>query len=424
MPQAAPVTSPIVHGMSMMGAFMAAVALAAAALEAAATSMLQGILAGTGLIAMPGGIVPALPPMGTGDDEIALGSTNVFWTMLGAGRVGDPTVHADNVAVGSLSVFVNSRPAARVGDLTVHGGVIIAGVSSVFIGGGTTAFGPILSPVNPQCAALAKAHDMALLSAHTYGKDANGNERPLPPGYRVLDPTTPEGQQELAELNVKPTDLQPKGSTFRAEIFARNGADGTKYVVGYRGTQTMQDWGNNLQQGTGFDSDEYKRALSLSHNVNVATGGTEEYTGHSLAGGMASAASVKTGRPATTFNAAGLNTHTVGGYPDSPAPVEAYYTQGEPLSALQDHRAGVLGGLTGGATLVDPALGGALGGFILGRQAAGQPVLPQAYGTRHALPRIPPPGAGIWQRNNVKDWHGMDYIVRGIEAQQEQLGCP
>nr|WP_322952429.1 Mbeg1-like protein [Nitrospirillum sp. BR 11163] len=269
------------------------------------------------------------------------------------------------------------------------------------------------------CAALADARDNAVLANHTYGGDPT-----LPPGYRMLDPDTPPGKAELAKLKVKKNDLEPPGTSFRAQIFAKDETDGTHYVVAYRGTQTGEDWKNNLQQGLGEPSAEYKQAITLAHTVDNSSGGKVSFTGHSLGGGMASAASVATGKPATTFNAAGLNARTVGEYPATPAPVNAYYNDGDPLSGLQDNRETVLGGMTGAATVADPVAGAGLGGFILDRESKGQPVLPQAYGTRHELPKVHPAGAGFLARHNPVAMHGMDYVIRGIDAKRQECGCP
>ncbi len=170
-------------------------------------------------------------------------------------------------------------------------------------------------------------------------------------------------------------------------------------------------------------SDYYDRSTALANKVDTATDGNVSFTGHSLGGGMASAAGVATGKPTTTFNAAGLSQQTAG-YPASPAPVDAYYVPGDALSGLQDNRQAVLSGAAGGAAAASPVVGGALGGFIVGREASGRPLLPQAYGTRHALPVVPPPGAGFVTRHNPISKHGMDWVIRGIEEQQKQLGCP
>ena len=274
-------------------------------------------------------------------------------------------------------------------------------------------------PAAPDCAALADASDKAMLSDFVYGKNTA-----LPPGYRYLDPKTTGGQAELAQLGVAPNDLQPKDSDFAAGVFVKAGAGDPAYVVAFRGTQSLQDWGNNLQQGVGLPSDEYQRAKALATTLDQTTGGQVSFTGHSLGGGLASAAAVITDQPAVTFNAAGLNANTVGGYPAAPPPVDAYFVPGEMLSALQDNRVAVLSGLAGGASLLSPALGGALSGFLLAAEASASPLLPPAFGSRHALPVSPPDGKTLVQRNNPIDKHGMDWVQNGIKAKQKELGCP
>ncbi|WP_049973840.1 type VI secretion system tip protein VgrG, partial [Azospirillum sp. B4] len=118
------------------------------------------------------------------------------------------------------------------------------------------------------CAALADARDNAVLANHTYGSDPT-----MPPGYRMLDPDTPEGKAELAKLGVRKADLSPDNTTFRAQVFAKDEADGTHYTVAYRGTQTGEDWKNNLQQGLGEQSEEYQQAMNLAEKVKHTSDG-------------------------------------------------------------------------------------------------------------------------------------------------------
>ncbi|WP_312320499.1 XVIPCD domain-containing protein [Stenotrophomonas sp.] len=91
-------------------------------------------------------------------------------------------------------------------------------------------------------------------------------------------------------------------------------------------------------------SDYYDRAMGLAALLNDRVGNNFEIAGHSLGGGMASAASAVTGARATTFNAAGL-------HPDTPArfakenglptfnpqqTVHTYQTAGEVLNDVQN----------------------------------------------------------------------------------------
>jgi uncharacterized Zn-binding protein involved in type VI secretion len=316
------------------------------------------------------------------------------------------------------TVLVSNLPAARMGDMTVHGGVIVLGCFTVLIGnnGGSAGAGggAVAPPMTPECAELAEAHDMGVLSAATYDPAA-----PVPEGYsRVTDPG------ELSNLGLSPEMLNPpaaEGSNFSASVFRRDDPPG--YVIGYRGTQMteMADWESNARQGVGLPSDHYDRAMDIARRASES-GADVSYTGHSLGGGMASAAAVTTGSRATTFNSAGLSAATVGGYPDSPAPVTSYNTPRDPLSAVQDNRGGVMAGITGLAGLINPYLGAGVGGYLAGREMGDSPILPQAYGTRHELPET----EGFLDRINplnIVEPHSMDSVMEGIEAAQANAGC-
>lgn len=122
--------------------------------------------------------------------------------------------------------------------------------------------------------------------------------------------------------------LQPPQSGFRAEIYIPEKAvfgEGAKPVVVYKGSTGEiidpsapegrresggEDFLNNGQQGIGMRSDYYDRAMRLATTIEREVPGGFEIAGHSLGGGMASAASAVTGARATTFNAAGLHPDT------------------------------------------------------------------------------------------------------------------
>jgi hypothetical protein len=141
---------------------------------------------------------------------------------------------------------------------------------------------------------------------------------------------------------------------------------------------------------------------------------------------MASAASVATGWPATTFNAAGLNANTVAGYSQAdPNLVNAYYSPTDPLSRVQDNRGTVLTGAVGAVSgLLGPEAGGSFAGWILGNEAGGTPVAPTAFGVRRPLPYSPPPGKNLLNAVNPLDGHGMDWITSGISSEKKANGCP
>ncbi|WP_326523466.1 PAAR domain-containing protein [Sphingomonas sp.] len=372
-----------------------------------------------GLVPHVGGpILPACAP-------------TVLTGSLPQARVGDMCTCVgppDSIAMGSFNVIVSGSMAARMTDPTVHGGMIVLGCFTVLIGtnggggggGGGAGGGMCAIPENAAlCAELAQAHDNALLAQHTYGEDPT-----LPPGYRHVDPNTPEGRAELDRLGLTPEMLTPPASeesNFHARVYRREHPPG--YTIAYRGTQMteMADWQSNAQQGVGMRSDHYDRALAVG-GLAAASGEDVSFTGHSLGGGMASAAAVSTGRPATTYNSAGLSQATVGGYDENSAPVEAYYTPRDPLSGVQDNRDGVIAGVIGVAGAINPFLGAGAGGYILGREMGDSPILPQAYGNRRELPET----EGFWDRHNplnIVEPHSMKSVLKAIEQQQRDAGC-
>lgn len=203
---------------------------------------------------------------------------------------------------------------------------------------------------------LSDAHDKALLALHTYD-----NGTPLPPGCRQIDPNTDEGRAELATLGITKDDLSPPGSSMHAELFVKDG----QYVLAFRGTRPSEvgDLENDAEQGAGFDAEAYDKAIDLAKNLNRTTDGDLSFTGHSLGGGLASAAAVVTGLPATTFNAAGLDTASIKDQSSTPPQVDACYVRGEPLSAIQDNRLAVIPGAVAALQAV-PYVGEAVAGMV------------------------------------------------------------
>ena len=156
--------------------------------------------------------------------------------------------------------------------------------------------------------------------------------------------------------------LQPNDSTFRAEIYIPDpnvmGRD-ARPVVAFKGSngpvvanengQTVvrrsetQDWVTNGRQGLGLETDYYNRAMSLASTLQFGGMRNFEITGHSLGGGLASAASAVTGAPTITFNAAGLHPDTArryvqqhgGAVHDTGRSITAYQVAGEVLTDAQ-----------------------------------------------------------------------------------------
>ncbi len=158
--------------------------------------------------------------------------------------------------------------------------------------------------------------------------------------------------------------LQPNymSAGFKAGLY-RDYVSGD-FVLAFAGTEytpLTPDWLNNIWQASGHDSPQYDDAMELASFLRDSailrqTGW--RVTGHSLGGGLASAASVVAGVHADTFNASGLRretllVHGLSGnvvypeqeiYPGSLANyaaattlITAFYLDWDILSFAQDH---------------------------------------------------------------------------------------
>jgi hypothetical protein len=237
-----------------------------------------------------------------------------------------------------------------------------------------------------------KAGGMALLAADVYRDVASP-----PTGYRVAV------DADLAKLGLKPSDLTSTQSPFRARVYVKGGGADTEYVVAFRGSTSGADWASNLRQSVGLSSDHYRRALYIGSKLALAADADISLTGHSLGGGLASAAAIASGREAATFNSAGLSDATINAARSIHASagittidnVSAYYVRGDILSAIQDGGDRVLGGIIGG-----------LGGSLLADA-------PEAYGNRIALDAVRPEGLR-WYQDNAVARHGIDWVLASL----------
>ncbi|SOB86458.1 Protein of unknown function [Sphingomonas guangdongensis] len=227
-----------------------------------------------------------------------------------------------------------------------------------------------------------------------------------PPGFRVAS------DAELAAIGVDPAQLTTRASGYRARAYVSGTGESAQVVIAFRGTAGGSDWVADARQAVGLGTDHYRQALALGRQVARSGAANVTFTGHSLGGGLASAAGLAAGREATTFNAAGLSDATIGqadairtasrrGVPD----IRAYYVSGEILSALQD------GGDRVAGALIGHAIGGISGG-VLGAQVDA----PEAYGHRIELDAVAPEGKHFWERHAV-DKHGMDWVLASLRAQ-------
>ncbi len=239
----------------------------------------------------------------------------------------------------------------------------------------------------------AQVREASLLSADVYNDVASP-----PPGFRVAS------EADLRELNITTDMLERPGSSFRARVYATGEGADTRYVVAFRGSSSGEDWRNNFQQGFGLGSESYAKALLIGERLSRSDANVS-ITGHSLGGGLASAAGVASGRDTITFNAAGLHDSTIGrareiaGAAGQAEPsVTAYRVPGEILTFVQE------GGDRGLAAL------------LLGVPGALLVDAPEAYGAHRDLPLVVPEDKNWFEARSRVDRHMMDWVLAGTAA--------
>ena len=192
------------------------------------------------------------------------------------------------------------------------------------------------------------AVERARLSAHVYDSekyelDALGKPTtlctPEPEGWHML------AGEELAKRGVSPEMLLDPKSGFKAALYESSFERPPKLVIAYAGTEDKKDIIADLRQGVGLRDAQYDRAMNLANAVTEKVGiRSVETTGHSLGGGLASAATAVTGTKGYTFNAAGLHVNTVKRPPyqvsraamhEQGALIDAYRSTSDPLNNAQ-----------------------------------------------------------------------------------------
>ena len=377
---------------------------------------------------------PATPPVPHVGGPVITGAPTVITAFMPQARISDQCTCVgppDVITKGSPTVIVCGMPAARLGDMTAHGGVITTGAPNVLIGEvGTAAVPPVVPPVlSTICRELAQAltenesaRDNALLASAAYGDP----DAELPQNTRRAT----QSDLETLDLHDGEHDMtQITDSNFRSEVFVRtNPVSGEEsYVIAFKGTDLLsgEDWSTNARQGLGRETAYYNQAMEIGTTANDAAPGRVSFVGHSLGGGLASAASAITGRSGHTYNAAGLNPATIERYGHELAddlPVQAYYVEGDILNATQD------------STPIPPAVGnrrplppardsawtdyaGGAGGAFLGAFQGG--IGAAAGGTAgHAAAR----GSRLHMMSSVHE--ALDAQAEDINVQRNENGCP
>ena len=166
-------------------------------------------------------------------------------------------------------------------------------------------------------------------------------------GYEKLN------AEELANLGVKSTDLNDTKTGFKADIYKDKNGD---YVLVYRGTYSdpnhpendlIHDWSkewtdDNMRQGLGMGSEQYEKSIDIAKRVNRNKPKDKQLTiaGHSLGGGLATAAGAATGSKTYAFCPAGVHPNTYKKYgvqnPDT-SKVHTYYSNKDFLNMASNN---------------------------------------------------------------------------------------
>ena len=167
-------------------------------------------------------------------------------------------------------------------------------------------------------------------------------------GYEKLN------AEEMDKLGITDSkEIDDPHTGFKADIYKDTNGD---YVLVYRGTYSapdhpendlIHDWSkewtdDNMRQGLGMGSEQYKKSIKLAEKVNSnkPKGKQLTITGHSLGGGLATAAGAATGSKTYAFCPAGVHPNTYKKYgvknPDT-SKVHTYYSNQDFLNMASNN---------------------------------------------------------------------------------------
>ena len=167
-------------------------------------------------------------------------------------------------------------------------------------------------------------------------------------GYEKLN------AEEMGKMNIKDSDLKDPSTGFKADIYKDKNGD---YVLVYRGTYSdpdhpendlIHDWSkewtdDNMRQGLGMGSEQYNKSIKLAEKVKQGSekqGKQMTIAGHSLGGGLATAAGAATGSKNYAFCPAGVHPNTYKMYgvknPDT-SKVHTYYSNQDFLNMASNN---------------------------------------------------------------------------------------
>lgn len=167
-------------------------------------------------------------------------------------------------------------------------------------------------------------------------------------GYEKLD------EEEMKKLGITDSkEIDDPHTGFKADIYKDKNGD---YVLVYRGTYSdpdhpendlIHDWSkewtdDNMKQGLGMGSEQYEKSIDIAKRVNRNKPKDKQLTiaGHSLGGGLATAAGAATGSKTYAFCPAGVHPNTYKMYgvknPDT-SKVHTYYSNQDFLNMASNN---------------------------------------------------------------------------------------
>ena len=249
----------------------------------------------------------------------------------------------------------------------VHSSVKISGQKALLEGAMLNCIqGGLITIIKPDFSEAAK---MLALSYFAYNRTTKQKDKDDYDMDDSLDGLSPEQQamlkseklegyeklnaEEMGKMNIKDSDLKDPSTGFKADIYKDKNGD---YVLVYRGTYSdpdhpendlVHDWSkewtdDNMRQGLGMGSEQYKKSIKLAEKVNSnkPKGKQLTITGHSLGGGLATAAGAATGSKTYAFCPAGVHPNTYKKYgvknPDT-SKVHTYYSNQDFLNMASNN---------------------------------------------------------------------------------------
>ena len=250
----------------------------------------------------------------------------------------------------------------------VHPSVKICGQKALLEGAMLNCIqGGLITIIKPDFSEAAK---MLALSYFAYNRTTKEKDKDDYDMNEAMDGLSPEQQamlkseklegyeplnaKELANLGVKSTDLNDTKTGFKADIYKDKNGD---YALVYRGTYSdpdhpendlIHDWSkewtdDNMKQGLGMGSGQYEKSIKLARKVKQGSerqGKQMTIAGHSLGGGLATAAGAATGSKTYAFCPAGVHPNTYKMYgvqnPDT-SKVHTYYSNKDFLNMASNN---------------------------------------------------------------------------------------